>query len=71
MQKLDWKNWSVDRILRVLIGALLIGSGAADEAWWILSIGLVFLYQGITNTGCPGQHCALPEQEEKKNSETL
>lgn len=64
MQILDWKNWSADRIVRMLIGALLIGSGIADETWWILGIGLVLLYQGLMNMGCSNPQCALPKEEE-------
>lgn len=64
MQKLDWKNWSVDRVVRLVIGALLIGSGVADEAWWILAIGLVLVYQSATNTGCASPYCETPEEKE-------
>ncbi len=66
LNKLDLKNWSADRIVRMLVGILLLASGWGDEIWWIFGIGLFFLYQGIANIGCTGQQCQIPEKEESK-----
>lgn len=67
--------WSILRVVRIVIGALLLSSAYADSDWLIGLFGLVILVQGIWNTGCgigafePGMSCEAELKPIKKDED--
>jgi len=55
-------SWSVMRVLRIAIGAMVTYQGVTDKQWIIAGIGALFLLQGVLNIGCAGGSCAVPKK---------
>jgi hypothetical protein len=70
------KNWSLVRILRIVIGLGLLGSYFfyAKETFALI-VGSIFLVQGAMNLGCPpffGQStCANPATSSKTDVQQI
>ena len=59
-------DWSFLRIIRVVIGAVIMIDGIQTVMWLSMIIGGIFLYQGIFNVGCGacvGGSCEIPENK--------
>ena len=65
-------NWTLPRILRVIIGMVIIGE-AVSRAEVITGIaGAIFTGMGIFNIGCCGSGaCYTPVRNSKKNSKDI
>ncbi|MBX7094336.1 MAG: hypothetical protein K1X56_06405 [Flavobacteriales bacterium] len=55
-------NWV--RIIRLLLGATLIGSAWYDHEPLFYLLGALFLIQGIFNLGCSNGVCRIPGMKE-------
>ena len=54
-------NWTLVRIMRLGIGAMLLTAGIENKDWAMGLFSLFFLYQAVTDTGCCGsQGCYNP-----------
>lgn len=65
-------NWTFSRILRVIIGIVIIGMAIdrADIASGI--IGAIFTGMGVFNIGCCGSGaCYIPVKNSKKDSKDI
>lgn len=40
------------RVLRILIGGMIMYQGVSDKEWLLAGLGGIFLLQGILNAGC-------------------
>jgi HKD family nuclease len=71
-----FKNWSLVRILRIVIGLGLLGSYFfyAQEIFALI-VGSIFLTQGVLNLGCPaffGQaSCTTPSGSSKTDLQKI
>lgn len=59
-------DWSFFRVLRVVIGSIIMIDGIANATGLTMIIGGIFLYQGIFNLSCGGAcaggNCQIPEK---------
>ena len=54
-------DWNLTRIVRLILG-ILFGLYAINEFDSISAILSIFLlFQAVTNTGCLGRNCVVPE----------
>ena len=64
MKALLLNDWSFFRVLRVVIGGILMIDGVATGMTISVIIGGIFLYQGIFNLSCGGAcsggSCEIP-----------
>ncbi len=60
-------DWSFLRVLRVVIGAIIMIDGIVNATALTMIIGGIFLYQGIFNLSCGGAcaggNCQIPEKK--------
>lgn len=60
-------DWSFFRVLRVVIGSVIMIDGFYTEMALSVFIGGIFLYQGIFNLSCGGAcangNCQIPEKK--------
>lgn len=57
-------DWSLLRVVRLVVGISLIGQGADSKEWILIPIGLFFLYQVLFNVGCSScqtDECSISE----------
>ncbi len=52
-----FRNWHVMRVIRLLMGAMVLAHAITTADWVLGSIAALFLYQGIMNKGCCGTYC--------------
>jgi hypothetical protein len=63
--KLNLKNWSFMRLLRLVLSFGFMTAFATQNDWFLFYIAIFFLVQAIFNVGCGGASCGIPEQETK------
>lgn len=54
----NWVCW-----LRLLMGVYLLAVGFVDTDYFPAGLGGVLIFMALTNTGCSGGSCALPERK--------
>lgn len=60
-------NWDLMRVLRLVIGAVLIIQAIYMRDWMPGLIGAFFFYQAVSNTGCCGSgSCSVPRRRVTK-----
>ncbi len=52
LKTLELTDWSLLRVLRLVIGGSLLGEFITGNNWFLLPVAVLFLYQGVFNTGC-------------------
>ncbi|MBI1223377.1 MAG: hypothetical protein GC180_12290 [Bacteroidetes bacterium] len=57
---MDRSAWNFTRVLRVSLGTAVLIAAIAQKDIMPALFGILFLYQGIYNTGCPGGSCGVP-----------
>ncbi len=67
MKTLLLNDWSFFRVLRVVIGGIIMIDGIATGMALSVIIGGIFLYQGIFNLSCGGAcaggNCEIPQKK--------
>lgn len=58
------QTWNLMRMLRIVMGSVVLYQGLADSQWLLAGVGGIFLVQGILNAGCGA--CAGNSCEVKK-----
>lgn len=54
--------WSLMRILRLLLGMVLLVEGIRGKDWFLGAVALFLLYQAFSNVGCCGMgSCSIPK----------
>ena len=69
MFKVELRNWSFIRILRLVIVVFVTFQAIETQTWWMLLLSAVLLYQVIVNMSCrPCQTggCDLPVKSPSK-----
>jgi hypothetical protein len=64
MRELLLTDWSFFRVIRVVIGSVIMIDGIQTGFWLSVIIGGIFLYQGVFNVACGacvGGSCEIPE----------
>lgn len=66
------KNWSIARIIYLIIAIVVIVQGVQNEDWlWVL-LGSFFGLMPIFNVGCcQNQSCSIPNNTAQKNNKTM
>jgi hypothetical protein len=65
-------NWHLGRILRLVFGIYAAYLGVFNHDYLSGAIGLFFLYQAFTNTGCCANNaCSMPTNTENKQTNDL
>ncbi len=67
-----FSNWSIPRILQLLVGGYLIWNYIEDKMIFSLIFGAVMLYQAIMNVGCfSTKGCAVNYDDTSKNNDDV
>ncbi|MCZ2393846.1 MAG: hypothetical protein LC105_08330 [Chitinophagales bacterium] len=56
------KNWSVIRIVRFILGVLIIIEGIKSSEWIFIVLGGLFSLMAILNAGCGTSACSVPKK---------
>lgn len=65
-------GWNVVRIIRLILGVMLVIQAIQTKFWGAGLLGGLLLFQAITNTGCCGASgCAVPVNKSKQNVDTI
>ncbi|QZE14836.1 hypothetical protein K4L44_02960 [Halosquirtibacter laminarini] len=67
---MDWKNWNLMRILRLVFAIYTIHYVVESKEWGWLLFAALLLWQVITNAscGCQGGSCSMPPDKKKDNN---
>ena len=57
-----FSNWSVIRIVRLIIGIVIIIQAIDIQNYWIILPGIIFTVMALFNAGCGSAGCALPSK---------
>jgi len=63
-------GWSFVRWLRLFIGGSFVINSISERNYGVGMIGALFVFQAITNTGCMGGACGVPQQNAKTDKNT-
>lgn len=62
-------NWHLIRLFKLGIGIMMLVTGIQSKDWMIGAMGVFFLYQAMTDSGCCGtQGCYAPRSRGTANS---
>ncbi len=65
-------NWHIMRIIRLVMGVMMLTMSFQGGDWLLGSFSVFFLYQAVTDTGCCGtQSCSPAKQVKKPGTQTL
>jgi len=63
------RDWSFIRVVRLVLGIMLIGQSFQMQSWAIGLFGGLFVFQSITNTGCCGSAgCGVPRSNVRQTN---
>lgn len=48
------KAWGLMRVLRLVLGIIIIVQGAYSQEWWMIALGGLFTLMPLLNVGCCG-----------------
>ncbi|MCO5231962.1 MAG: hypothetical protein M9958_12500 [Chitinophagales bacterium] len=57
------KSWSAIRIIRLILGVLVIVEGVKSNEWMFIVLGGVFALMALLNAGCSSRACATPRRK--------
>lgn len=64
--KIYLSQWSVMRILRLVMGIIIIIQGVKSEMWLIAGLGVLFTILPLMNMGCSTNgSCQVPPRERR------
>ncbi|MGB7527664.1 hypothetical protein [Sphingobacterium cellulitidis] len=64
--KIYLSQWSVMRILRLVMGIVIIIQGVKSEMWLIAGLGVLFTILPLLNMGCSANgSCQVPPRERR------
>lgn len=64
-------NWSVKRVLRLVMVLFVIYQGVTSQQWLFVGLGILFALLPLLNIGCCGtNNCAMPLSTSKKNNKS-
>ncbi|MCJ8208581.1 hypothetical protein MUY27_02600 [Mucilaginibacter sp. RS28] len=59
-------RWNLARVLRLLISSTVIYLSFEERNWLFFMLGIITLYQALSNTGCTAGACAIPNRTSRK-----
>lgn len=59
------RKWNAMRIMRLIIGMVVIVQGIQGEQWILVGLGTVFSLMPIFNVGCGIGGCNVPQQRSR------
>ncbi|MFN8429686.1 MAG: hypothetical protein U0V04_06890 [Spirosomataceae bacterium] len=62
-------GWTFVRWLRLIIGGYFVLNSIHEHNYGVIMVGSLFIFQALTNTGCMGGACGVP-QNGKTNTNT-
>ena len=64
-------NWSVIRVLRLVMALFVIYQGVTSQQWLFVGLGIIFALLPLFNLGCCGTNsCTTSLSNSQKNKET-
>lgn len=63
-------NWDIVRIIKLVAGIMMVYAAISEHFWALSLLGLFFVIQAITNTGCSacgGQSCEINYDKTQKH----
>ena len=61
-------NWNFFRIVRLVLGIMIMVQSIQFREYWFVLIGLVFTGMAIFDMGCAGGSCAAPPMRQQKQT---
>lgn len=72
MKNRIFSNWTLPRVLRVIIGIVIIGEAISRADITTGILGAIFMGMGVFNIGCCGSGaCYAPIKSSKKDSKDI
>jgi hypothetical protein len=63
-----FKNWSIWRILRLIIGLIVINEAGVDDSFALYMVGGFIFLHALLNIGCSSAGCkTAPMEQTEKN----
>lgn len=60
MKKVIGGDWTLRRVLYVVLGIFVIAYAIAVQRYWGALLGVYFAVMGVLNFGCASGNCAVP-----------
>lgn len=61
------QGWNLMRVVRLLLGVLIIIQSAYTQQWSFLVVGILFTLLPVFNIGCcAGGNCSIPDTNDSK-----
>lgn len=66
------RNWNFMRIIRLLLGVVIIVQGFQSNDWIFVGLGALFTLMPLLNIGCCGTSaCNIPNPKNKNKAEDV
>ena len=59
-------NWSVKRVIYLLMGIFFITASIKDQFWLMTVVGVYVISMALFNFGCAAGNCSLEPKAQKK-----
>lgn len=63
------ENWSIMRVLKLLLGIMALGQALHQKDILLGIIAGLLLFTSVANLGCCGNHCAIDYNNNRKEME--
>jgi hypothetical protein len=61
------KNWSIVRIIRLVLGIFIIIQSIKLQNYWMILPGILFSVMALVNIGCNSNSCIIPNKNIKND----
>jgi hypothetical protein len=63
-------NWNVFRVIRLLLGVMILVQSIQFREYWFVLLGGLFALLALLNMGCAGGNCATPTHRNTHQKQT-
>ena len=60
-------NWTLLRVIRLVLGVFIIIQSIQVQNYWMVLPGIIFTAMALFNAGCGSNGCAIPTKNRKKS----
>lgn len=64
-------NWNIFRIIRLLLGLMIVIQSIQFKEYWFVLVGAAFAGLAVFDMGCAGGNCAAPPLSKSATSQQL
>jgi len=74
MKHIIFSGWNFIRVLRLVLGIIVVGQGGIEKDWMIVAAGILFSLTAVFNIGCcgvSGCHMPVSKKNDVKTGEVI